>query len=101
MVSSCLLKSLSAPVLPKCELTGRVGADSSENELWYGIAGACIRQYHFVPGRRLTDGGRNGSFSFVMLGRLANLIPVHTRYVPYIVLYRALVCEYPVPSLSV
>lgn len=42
------------------------------------------------PGRSLGD---DATFIFVLYGRLANLIPVHTRYVSFTTLQRALACN--------
>lgn len=45
-----------------------------------------------VPGHN----GVHPTILFVMYGRLANLISVHTRYVPFKLLHRTLSCECPI-----
>lgn len=69
-------------------------ANNSENELWWDIGLTCHRQFRIGPDCKAGDDTFNATFVFAMYGRLANLIPVHTRYVPYKTLHRALGCEH-------
>lgn len=71
-------------------------ADGSESELWLSIGEACVSLGSHEPCGHRTRNRRPEStdgIHFIILGRLANLIPVHTRYVPYGILHRALLSE--------
>lgn len=74
-------------------------ADGSESELWLNIGESCVflsdhekrRNRTMLNGMAFED--TDGMY-FLILARLANFAPIHMRYVPYGILYRALHSKY-------